>query len=904
MLDWQREIKKQLAGLNLSPAREAEIVEELAEHLADRYQELLTRGATAEQAQHAALAELSASELLACELRRIERQVAPEPIIFGTDRRANMIQDLWQDLRYAARVLLKNPSFTFIAIITLTLGIGANAAIFTLINAALLRPLPYEDAEQITVLATTRRDTGEARSNSYPDFADWRDQNTTFEQLAAYTSASFSLTQDGEPERVSGELVSADYFPLLRVGAASGRTFLPEEDRTPDTHRVAVVGHGLWQRRFGGRAELVGQTIQLNAASYTVIGIMPEGFRGVSDRAEIWVPILMVSSVNRVGDLQVRESRWHSVIGRLKQGVTLAQSQAEMDAITSRLEQAYPISNNNRGARVTLLHERYFGNLQLMLWVLLGAVVCVLLVACANVANLQLQRAAGRASEIAVRLALGATPRRLTQQLLTESLLLALIGGGLGVLLAFWSVDFLIKLSPINFPSFVKLTVDWRVLGFSLLISVLTGVVFGLAPALQATKVSLNEALKAGGRNMAGGLGRNRLLNSLVVSEIALALTLLVGAGLMIRSLQRLQAVDPGFTSEGVSTMQVSLPVQAYGQEQIVGFVGQLRERLQTVPGAQSVAVASDLPLCGTTSGGPVELEGQPTTATGGETRMFRHRVTPGFFSTLGIPLIRGRDFTDADHAQALGVVIISEAMARRYWPGEDPIGKRIREDSRGVATPAPWLSIVGVVGEVQYRGLPKNPNSDPDVYFPWLQVPTRDMYLAVRSDVDTDNLVAALRAELKKLDAGLPVYGVMTMRERVANQSRQSRFSAWILGIFGALALVLASVGIYSVMSYAVEQRSREIGIRMALGAGQGEVLRMVVGQGMRLALLGVALGVGAALALTQLMKQLLVDMAAADPPTYAVIASALTLIALLACWIPARRATKVDPLVALRSE
>jgi len=814
--------------------------------------------------------------------------------------RGGIVLTLWQDLRYGARVLWKKPVFTLVAILTLALGIGANTAIFTVINAALLRPLPFPDAERLVVVDTTiRRDTVEVRSTSYPDFVDWRDQNTVFERIAARVSTSFTLTGGAEPERVNGELVSADYFPLLRAQAAMGRTFLPEEDRAPDTHRVALVGSGLWRRRFGATA-LPGQTIQLNGAEYTVVGIMPEGFRGVSDQAEIWLPMMMVSAVRPASQLRERDQRWLRAIGRLKPGVTLAQAQTEMNAISSRLEQAYPDSNRNRGARLTPLHERFFGDLQQTLWILLGAVGCVLLVACANVANLQLQRAVGRSSEMAVRLALGATTRRLIRQLLTESLLMALVGGALGVLIASWSLDFLIKLSPVTFPSFVKLTLDARVLGFSFLISVLTGALFGLAPALQAAKPALNETLKAGGRNASGGLWRDRLLGSLVVSEIALSLTLLIGAGLMIRSLQRLQAVDPGFNSESLLTMQISLPSQRYRRDQYAAFSQQLRERLQALPGAQSVALASDLPLSGSTSAGPIELEGRPDTSADGEIRMYRHRVTPGFFSTLGIPFIKGRDFTAGDHAQAPGVVIISEAMSRRYWPNEDPIGKRLRETDAG----APWLSIVGVVGEVKYRGLPQNPNADPDVYFPLLQAPNRDLSLAMRSSVDPDSLVAAARGVLQKLDPDLPAYDVRTMAELVANQTTRSRFSAWLLGVFGALALALAAVGIYSVMAYAVEQRSREIGVRVALGASARDVLKMVIGQGMRLALLGVTFGLGAALALTQLMKKLLFGVAPADPLTYGALALLLTLVALFACWVPARRATKVDPMIALRCE
>jgi putative ABC transport system permease protein len=815
------------------------------------------------------------------------------------------MQTLWQDLRYGARMLMKKPGFTLVAVITLALGVGANTAIFTVINAALLRPLPYEDAERLVVVATTmRRETVEVRSVSYPDFVDWRDQNTVFERIAAQASPSFTLTGGAEPERVNGELVSADYFPLLRARATIGRTFLPEEDRTPDTHRVALVGYGLWQRRFGGSSALLGQTIQLNDSDYTVVGVMPEGFRGVSDDAEIWLPMMMVSSVRNVGVLQRREQRWHSTVARLKPGVTLAQAQAEMDAIMRPLEQAYPNSNRNRGVRVTPLNEQFFGGLQLTLWILLGAVGCVLLVACANVANLQLQRAAGRASEMAVRLALGATTRRLIRQLLTESLLLAAVGGSLGILIALWSVDFLVKLSPVTFPNFVKFTIDARVLGFSLLISVLTGALSGLAPALQAARPALNETLKAGGRGGSGGLGRNRLLSSIVVSEIALALTLLIGAGLMIRSLQRLQAVDPGFNVDRLLTMRVSLPLQQYPGERIIAFSQQLRERLQALPGAQSVALASDLPLSGNTSAGPIELEGRHEAPAGGEFRMYRHRVTPGFFSTLGIPLVKGRDFTVDDHSQAPRVAIISETMARRYWPDEDPIGKRLREDNRGAPNPGPWLSIVGVVKEVKYRGLPQNPNADPDVYMPLAQAPVGNLFLAARSGVDPKSLIAAVRGVLQQLDPNLPAYEVTTMAEQVTNQTTRSRFSAWLLGVFGALALALAAIGIYSVMAYAVEQRSREIGVRVALGARAGDVLKMVIGQGMRMALAGVALGLGAALALTQLMKRLLFGVGTADPLTYGAIALLLTLVALLACYVPARRATEVDPLVAIRCE
>jgi putative ABC transport system permease protein len=787
-----------------------------------------------------------------------------------------------------------------VAILTLALGIGANTAIFTVVNALLLRPLPYPEAERLVIVATAmRRERVEVRATSYPDFVSWREQNTVFEQIAARNAASFSLLSGNEPERVSGELVSASYFSLLGVQAAYGRTFLPEEDITPDAQRVAVVGYGLWQRRFGGAPDLVGQTIQLSDGNYTVVGVMPEGFRGISDRAELWLPMMMTSAGRPAIDLQIRDQRWLATIARLKPGISLPQAQAEMDTIARRLEQSYPDSNANRGALLTPLHEQLFGDMQLMLWILLGAVGCVLLVACANVANLLLQRAATRQKETAIRLALGATRGRLIRQLLTESLLLALGSGVLGIVMAFWSADFLVALSPIQFPSFVKLTLDVRVLGFGLLVSVITGVLFGLAPALQAARPALNEVLKDSGRGSSGGLGRSRLLGSLVVSEIAVALVLLVGAGLMIRSLQQLQAVDPGFDSERLLTMRFSLPPQKYPRERIGAFNQELRERLRALPGVQAAALSSDLPLSGDTSAGPIEWEGK-TAAPDSEIRMYRHRVTPQFFSTLGIPLIKGRDFTADDHAQAPGVVIISEALARRSWPDADPIGKRLRESGSG----NPWVSVVGVAADVKYRGLPQSPNADPDVYFPLLQRPTNNISLAVRTAADPASLTPAIRGELQKLDPTLPVYNVTTMAQQVANQTTQARFSTWLLGIFGALALVLSAVGIYSVMAYAVEQRTHEVGIRLALGARSGDVLKLIIKQGLRLALTGVALGVSAALALTQLMKGLLFGVAAADPLTYTGIALLLTAVALLACWIPARRATKVDPLVALRCE
>jgi predicted permease len=867
--------------------RNDEINAEIRNHLEMSIRDRIERGESPEQARTNALREFGNVGLVKEATREMWGWVS--------------LDRLMQDVRYGWRLMRKHPGFSLFAIFTLALGIGANTAIFTVVNALLLRPLPYPDAERLVVVDTTvRRDRVEVRSTSYPDFVDWRDQNSVLEGIAALSTPSFSLLGGGEPDRVSGELVSWNYFSLLGVGAIRGRTFLPEDDATPDARRVAVIGAGLWQRRFGGTDDVVGQTIRLSDGNYTVVGIMPEGFRGISDLAEIWLPMMMISSVRVVGDLQIRNQRWLTTVARLKPGVSINRAQTDLDGIMTRLEQNYPGTNQNRGALVTSVHEWQFGRLKPTLWVLLGAVGFVLLITCANVANLLLQRAATRQKETAIRLALGSTTGRLLQQLLTESLLMSLAGGALGILFAVYAADFLVALSPATFPSYVKLTLDARVLGFTLLISLMTGVIFGIAPALQASRPALNEALKDSGRGTSGGLGRSRLLGALVVSEIALALVLLVGSGLMIRSLQHLQSIDPGFDSTNLLMMRFSLPTLKYTREQVGPFEHQLRERLRSLPGVKSAAISSDLPLGGTSSAGPIEIEGRTAVPPDQEIRMFRHRVSTGFFSTLGIQFLKGRDFTPDDHAKAPGVVIISDALAKRYWAGEDPINKRLKESG----STNPWLTVIGVVSDVKYRGLPNNPNHDPDVYFPILQRPLNNLSLAVRTQSDPTSLVTAIRREFQNLDPDLPLYNVTTMEQQVAAQTTQTRFSTWLLSIFGTLALLLSAVGIYSVMAYAVEQRTHEIGIRLAMGANTRDVLILVMGQGARLALFGVGLGVSAALLLTQLIKRLLFGVAAADPLTYAGIAILLTTVVMLACWIPARRATKVDPLVALRHE
>jgi len=796
-----------------------------------------------------------------------------------------------QDLRYGVRMLLKRPGFTFIAVLTLALGIGANTAIFSVINGVLLRPLPFAEADKLVRVYEKRLKLGRQRNAvSAPDFIDWRSQNRVFEDIAAYAPWSTNLTGGDEPMRLAGTVTSASLFSVLGVRPQLGRTFLAEEDQ-PNGDRVVILSHGLWQRRFGSDTGVVGRSIVLNGASFTVVGVMPAGFEFPSKETELWAPLGLDPS-NQEG----RGSHYLDVVARLKPGVTLQQAQANMETIAGELEKQYQV-NTGHGVNIFPLYEEIVGSVRTALLVLLGAVGLVLLIACANVANLLLVRTVARQKEIAIRTTLGASRRRIIQQLLTESILLGVLGGALGLLLAVWGTDLLINISPSNMPRMSEITIDYRVLGFTFAISLLTGVIFGLLPALQALRFNINESLKSEGRGVVGSSSRSRARSVLIVTEIALALVLLVGAGLLIKSFKRLGEVDPGFKPDNVMTMQLSLPRAKYGKpEQQSAFIQQVLERIEAVPGVGSVSMVAAPPFSGFTASRYFQIEGRPPRPAGEGFNAGYNSASPNYFQTLGIPLRRGRDFTRQDVMGTPEVVIINEAMARRFWPDEDAIGGRLRigEDA--------WRTVVGVVGDVRHTGLDEEPK--PEMFYPYLQSPLSFMTLMVRSATDEKSLRASIQREIRAVDPDLPVYGIKSMEQLISESVSPRRLNMILLTTFAIVALVLAALGIYGVMAYSVSQRTHEIGIRMALGAQRGDVLKMIVGQGLILTLTGIGIGLAASFGLTRLMASLLYGVTATDPLTFIVVALVLGTVALMASFIPARRATRVDPMEALRYE
>ena len=812
------------------------------------------------------------------------------------------MEKLLQDLRYGARMLVKNPGFTLVAVITLALGIGANTAIFSVVDRVLLARPPYKDPDRLVMIwGLNPQHAQEINLVSSADFEDWRKLNTVFEDLAASRDASYSLTGMGDPESITGYRFAGNFFSVMGVSAALGRTFNQDDDKA-GSERVVVLSHKLWQRRFGSDPSVIGRSITLSGNPHTVIGVMPAGFAH-PQTAELWAPLKLETAPPQV--LANRQRRFLRVMARLKPGVTHSQAQAEMDQIALRLQQENPTTNAGEGAKIESVQERYAGDARRPLLVLLGAVGFVLLIASANIANLFLARAASRQREIAIRLALGAGRGRLIRQFLTESILLSLVGGACGLVLTLWSTSFLVSLFPknianLNLPLVDDIPINARVMGFTLLIAVATGIIFGLVPALQSAKVDLNTTLKETGGNVAGGLRSGRFRGGLVVTEMALALVLLIGAGLMIKSFWRLQNADLGLNPKNVMTMEVMLPDYKYDQpHKRTAFLQNAIRRIEALPGVQSAGAINFLPLTGFWGTSTFFIEGQPIPPPGQEPEADNRLVTENYFSTMGMKLIKGRTFTEQDHEKAPHVAILNETAARRFFPGEDPVGKRI---NLGDQTEPNINEIIGIVNDVKAFGLEEETHAD--VYRPFAQVTFPLIAFAVRTAGEPGSITAAVTNEIWAVDKDQPLFKVISMDALAAESITLRRVSMLLVAAFAVLALVLATIGVYGVISYSVSQRTHEIGVRMALGAQGRDVLRMLVKEGMTLALLGVGIGLAAGVGLTRFIASLLFGVGTTDPATFVIVPILLIAVALAACFIPARRATKVDPMVALRYE
>ena len=804
---------------------------------------------------------------------------------------------LWQDLRYGVRTLLKQPGFALIAVATLALGIGANTAIFSVVNGVLLRSLPYADSDRLYWLTIDRQDLGKGFTVSNADFLVLKNHNQSFDKLALLQGDLLNLTGGGEPEQIPAHKVSAEYFDALGAQPALGRTFLPDEDQ-PGKPLVAVISHSLWQRRLNSDPESIGRTINLNDKVYTIVGVMPPGFR-LFRAVDVW-PIMQVNPPKRRGPYGLR------LIAKLKPGIDEAQAGSELTTLRDQVEREWPNPENPGGMpkwsyEAQPLKEFITGKLRPVLLVLFVAVGCVLLIATANVANLLLARASTREREMAIRSALGASRLRLFRQLLTESVLLAAAGGGLGLLLASYGVDLLLKLEPGNLPRMNEVGIDTGVLLFTSIVSLLSGLLFGVAPALQVSRTNLNESLKEGGRSSTETRGRKRLRGLLVVAQTALALVLLAGAGLMIRSFGRLLEVNPGFKAEGVLTLQVSPSLTRYREpHQKVAFHRELLDRVRALPGVQYAGTSTDTPPQNVSDVDVFEVAGQPVPPDQNRPLAERILLSTDYFRSMGIPLLSGRDFERTDNPDAPPVAIINQTMAERYFPGGDAVGGRIQFG--GFGPDAPWISIVGVVGDVKNNGL--EVNNAPTIYEPFEQNPSVPITLFVRSASNPERLTASVRDAVRGLDQDLPITNVLTGDQLLHDAVGRPRFHTTLIALFAALALLLAAVGTYGVISYTVAQRTHEIGVRLAVGARPRDVLVMVMKQGMMLTLAGTAIGLVTAFGLTRLLATLLFRVSPTDPLTFAGVAILLLAVALLACWIPASRATKVDPMIALRYE
>jgi putative ABC transport system permease protein len=797
------------------------------------------------------------------------------------------------DLKFALRQLLKSPGFTFVAVFTLALGIGACTAIFSVINGVLLRPLDYPEAERLMVLKETQLPDFSQFSVSPPNFLDWEKQLKSFERMAAYNGTSLNLTGDREPQRLVGVKATAHYFDVYRIKPVLGRTFLSEED-APGKEKVVVLSHPLWQRLFGGAENVIGRPLQLNGEPYTIIGVAPAGF-GAAANTDAWVPMAFPAD-ETAGDN--RGAHYINVIARLKAGVTPAQADAELKVLAAQLAKQYPDSNKGWGAFAVRLLDYTVRDVRAVLYTLLGAVGCVLLIACANIANLLLARASARHREISIRAALGAGRGRLMRQLLTESVLLAVVGGTLGILFAKWGLDALLALAPASLPRIAAIQLDATVLAGSMALSLLTGVIFGLAPAWLAARTDVNEALKQGSRGSTEGGARGRLRGTLVVVEVAAALVLLAGAGLLVRSFVTLAHVDPGFTPEHATLLRLSLPGKKYGKPaQQVAFADALLARLAALPGVTAVGMTHAMPIVGDWVLG-FTLNGRPPIAPSDLPNTNYYSVTPGYFPAMGIRLVRGRLFNERDDAKAPRVALINETLARQHFPHEDPIGKQINVTNG----PDTWREIVGIVSDVKQYGVDRPTTNQ--TYEPYAQQPYGNPNFVIRTAGPPAAILSSLRPAIYAVDKDQPVASIRPLEAIMADNIARQRFAMTLLTVFAVVALIIAAVGIYGVMAYTVTQRTGEIGIRLALGAQPRDVLQLILTHGGKLVGAGLLLGLVLALAGGRIVQSILFSTNARDPLTFAAITTLLALVALVACLLPARRATKVDPMVALRAE
>ena len=901
MRDWTAFVRSRLSLPNLSPEREGRIIRELAAQLEDFYRDARARGASEADADAHACAQISdwtrmARDVVRADHRhtrpRIERLTNRIEVLASTPGRRSgpltMLAQALTDMRYGIRQLLKAPGFTIVAILTLAIGIGATSAIFSVVNGVMLRPLPYPEAERIVRVIEVLPQYGRF-AVAPANFLDWRDRNQVFEQIAAYTTGNDTFIGSEGPERVPRALVSWDIFELLRVSPSLGRSFQKEED-APNKNDVIVISHGMWQRRFGSDPNILGRSINISGAPVTIVGVMPPGFYFAGRTTEFWRPIALDPAQ------ATRGGHYITVVARLKEGVSLQQAESEMKGIATQLAQQYPNTNKDESADTVPIHELIVGPIRPMLLTLLAAVGVVVLIACANVANLLLVRASVRERELAIRAAMGAGRRRLVLQMIAESLVLALAGGAAGVLLAYLAITPIQTLGATSIPRVADITLDRNVLVFTFLVTIATGFVFGLAPAWQAARGGVGAVLKESSRST--GARGHRVRGFLLVTEVALSLVLLVGAALLLRSFARLTNINPGFAPEHVLSFQVMLPQTSYPDDpRRDAFFDRLLERLRGTPGVAAAGMIQTLPILDDYMLS-FSIKGRPPAEPGKDLSANFRVASPGYFESLAIPVMRGRTFTAHDAAKSPMVAVIDEAFAQRHFPGEDPIGGGIDIGNGSDG----FYEIVGVVGSVRHEGLESSPR--PTMYIPYKQDVFSAMVMMVRTQGDPAQFATTARQAVREIDPALPAFGVRPLSDVITQSVAQRRFSMLLLGVFALVALFLASVGLYGVVAYAVSQRTQEIGLRMAIGAQRGDVLRLVLGSGMKLALFGVAIGVGGALALSRYVETMLFDVTRFDAVSYAGTAAILLAISALACYVPARRAMAVDPLAALRTE